>query len=156
MYNQLNLFLIYEVLRKYIQTQNIYVKNLKYTKEICIFYPKESYLFLTDIEDCGSVINNIKIMIPQVNLIHTVFNNKVKEYVENRIVNIVNKQNIIIMEKLLNNLSIIQLLDYLITNRKININTIKIICIACTNKILEVISNKYPSLKIYTTKIINH
>nr|YP_010904371.1 hypothetical protein REQ04_pgp005 [Catenella fusiformis]WCH57622.1 hypothetical protein [Catenella fusiformis] len=155
-YSQLNLFLIYEVLRRYIKIQNIYVKHLKYTKEICIFYPKESYLFLANIEEYGSTITNIKTIIPKVHVIHTIFNSKIKEYIQNSITNIIKKQKIIIIEKLLDNFSIIQLLDYLIIDNNINIDTVKIVCIACTNNILEIIGNKYPSLKIYTTKIINH
>lgn len=59
------------------------------------------------------------------------------------------------MEKLLSNFSILKLLDYLIVEHKIHINAIKIICIACTNNILEILGRQYPLLKIYTTKIIN-
>nr|QVY57956.1 uracil phosphoribosyltransferase or UMP pyrophosphorylase [Betaphycus gelatinus] len=157
-YAELNLFLIYEVLRRLIQTKTIYINNIDYIEEICIFNPQDSYLFLTNIEDCGDITSYLKTIMPRLSLVHINLNKKHyinKNYLNENIINLSNKQKIIVMEKFLNSYSIIQLIDYLIYNVKIKSNKIKLICITCTNNILDIINNKYPSLEIYTTKIIS-
>nr|QVY58161.1 uracil phosphoribosyltransferase or UMP pyrophosphorylase [Eucheuma denticulatum] len=157
-YNGLNLFLIYETLRKLVRTKTIYMKNIDYIEETSMFNPQESYLLLTNIENCSDIITYLKNIIPKLSLIHINLNKKQyinKNYLSESIINIANNQKIIIMENFLDSNSIIQLIEYLIYNIKIKDNKIKIICITCTNNILEIINNKYPLLEIYTTKIIN-
>nr|QCI06178.1 hypothetical protein [Dicranema revolutum] len=160
--SQLKLLLIYEVLRKWINIQYIYIKDLDYIKEICIYSPTESYLLLTNVESCSNIIPNIKTIMPKLSLIHTYLNLTKETYINIRencldddIIGLMNRQKIIIMENILNNYAIMQLLDYLIFKQKINIHQIKIICIICTHKILKMIGSKYPLLNIYTAKITN-
>nr|WCH56422.1 hypothetical protein [Hypnea sp.] len=155
--NQINFLLIYELLRKWIKIQNIYIKDIDYTKKISIFAPQESYLLLTNLENCCDIINNLKVIMPKLSLIHTYMSkNNNKDIRIHHTLNYDIKNNkIIIMEQILNNYSIIDLIDDLINNYQIAITCIKIICIACSNNILDIINKKYSSLEIYTTKIIN-
>nr|YP_009773986.1 uracil phosphoribosyltransferase or UMP pyrophosphorylase [Caulacanthus okamurae]QIZ74603.1 uracil phosphoribosyltransferase or UMP pyrophosphorylase [Caulacanthus okamurae] len=159
---QLNLFLIYETLKKWIKIENIYIKNIDHIKKKCIFDTQESHLLLTNIQDCSNIISNIKTILPKLYIVHTCIDEKTKQYINinddylgKDIINTIKKQKIIIIQTLLNNNSIIQLLNYLTLNHKINVNAIKIICTGCTTNILEMISNEYPSLEIYTTQIID-
>nr|QVY58362.1 uracil phosphoribosyltransferase or UMP pyrophosphorylase [Kappaphycus striatus] len=157
-YSQLNLFLIYEVLRKLVQTKKIYIKNIDYIEEIYIFNPKESYILLTNLENCGDIILYLKTIVPQLSLIHINLNKKQyinKNYLNDNIKNLEEKQKIVVIEQFLDNHSIIPLIDYLIYNIRIKSKTIKLICITCTNNILSIMNNRYPSLEIYTTKIIS-
>nr|WCH56222.1 hypothetical protein [Calliblepharis sp.] len=156
-YNQINFLLIYELLRKWIKIQNLYIKDIDYIKEISIFDPKESYLLFTNLENCCDIINNLKTIIPKLYLIHTYTNENKENYIKihpNFNYDIKNNK-IIIMEKILNNYSIINFIDNLINKYQITSTSIKIICIACNNNILKVINNKYSTLEIYTTKIIS-
>lgn len=159
--SSLGLLLIYEVIRKWIKTQNIYIKNIELTKELSLFNYKESYLIMTNLMDCNQIISGISIILPQVHLQHINLNEYKQKYINNdcidsNIINIIKTQKIIIIEKFLNNYSIIKLLDYLLSKQDINVNQIKIMCITCTNSILELLGNKYPYLEVYTTKIYSY
>nr|YP_010904169.1 hypothetical protein REQ00_pgp005 [Caulacanthus ustulatus]WCH57420.1 hypothetical protein [Caulacanthus ustulatus] len=157
---QLNLFLIYETLKKWIQIESIYIRNIDHIKKRCIFNTQESYLLLTNIQDCSNIISNIKTILPKLYIVH--INETTKQYINindnylgKDIINIIHKQKIIIIQTLLSNHSIIQLLNYLTLDHKINVSAIKIICTGCTANILELIGNEYPSLEIYAAQIIN-
>nr|WCH54830.1 hypothetical protein [Hypnea edeniana] len=158
-YNEMNFLLIYELLRKWIEVKNIYIKNIDYIKEISIFNPNESYTLFANLEKCYNIIDNLKILIPKLSIIHTYTykdencNTKIC-YHYNQEKKLKNSK-IIIVEKVLNNNSIINFVNELINQYNIQIASIKIICIACNNKVLELINKKYSNLEIYTTKIIN-
>nr|QCI07176.1 hypothetical protein [Hypnea pannosa] len=157
--NEITFLLIYELLRKWIKVKNIYIKDIDQIKEISIFDPKESYILLTNLEKCYNTINHLKILIPKLSLLHIdtykdenhntkiCFHSKQEKNLKN------NK--IIIVQKILNNNSIINFINELIHQYNIHINSIKIICIVCNKKILENINKKYSNLEIYTSKIIN-
>lgn len=91
--SQLNLYLIYEIISKDIQTQNIYIKTLGKTKQICIFDPKESYLLLTNMQNCSNIIANIQLIIPEVHFVHTHFHNITTEYIDNNYLDGIIKKN---------------------------------------------------------------
>uniref|UniRef100_UPI003001F160 hypothetical protein n=1 Tax=Anunuuluaehu liula TaxID=3049639 RepID=UPI003001F160 len=159
--SSLGFLLIYEVIRKWIKTQNIYIKNIELTKELYVFNSKESYLIIANLMDCNQIISGISLLLPQVHLQHINLNTYKKKYINNdcidsNIINIIKKQKIIIIERFLSNYSIIKLLDYLLLKQHIKISQIKIMCITCTNSICEQLGNKYQSLEIYTTKIYNY
>ena len=158
--SKINFFLIYEALRTWIKIQTIYVKEIDLIKDINIYDSNESYIIMTNITDYCSIISDIKILLPRVHLQHIHLNLKTQKDInddclEHNIITTIKKHKIIVMEKFLYNHSIIQLLDYLLLEKKINIQQIKIICTICTNSILETIGNKYPYLTIYTTKILS-
>nr|WCH55428.1 hypothetical protein [Hypnea brasiliensis] len=158
-YNEMNFLLIYELLRKWIKVKNIYIKNIYYIREISIFHPQESYTLFVNLEKCYNIINNLKILIPKLSIVHTYTykdeNDNTKIYYNSNQEKKLTNSKIIIVETILNNSSIINFVNKLINQYKINITSIKIICIACNNKVLELINKKYSNLEIYTTKIIN-
>nr|YP_010484944.1 uracil phosphoribosyltransferase [Hypnea cervicornis]UVW80638.1 uracil phosphoribosyltransferase [Hypnea cervicornis] len=158
-YDEINFLLIYELLRKWIKVTNIYIKDINQIKEISIFNPKESYTLFTNLEKCYNIINHLKILIPKLSLIHINTckdkNNNAKIYFNSNQEQYLRNNKIIIVEKILNNNSIINFVNELINDYKIHITSIKIICIVCNKKVLEVINKKYSNLEIYTTKIIN-
>lgn len=156
-FEQLHILLIYEVLRKWIKVYKIYIPYLDFIKESYIFDSKESYIIITNLMDCGNILPHINYLLPQVYIQHLNFNNQLMtnindHYFNSSIIHIIRQKKIILMDNFLK-LSIIKLLDYLIIEKQVQITQIKIICITCTNNILEKIANKYPSINIYTTKI---
>lgn len=153
----LYILLIYEVVRTWLKTSNIYIRNIDYIKPLCIFNSKESYLILTDIMSCNHAIVNIGNILPKVHIQHIdlciTSNIMINDhYLEDSILEIIQKQKIIIINNILT-YSIIQLLDYLIITKNIKITQIRIMCLLCNNNVLEKIGYKYPTLSIYTTKI---
>nr|YP_010902975.1 hypothetical protein REP59_pgp005 [Hypnea flava]WCH55029.1 hypothetical protein [Hypnea flava] len=158
-YNEMNFLLIYELLRKWIKVKNIYIKNINYIKEISIFNPSESYTLCANLEKCYNIIDHLKVLIPKLSIIHTYTytdgNCNTKIYYNSKQGKKLKNNKIIIIEQILNNNSIINLVNELINQYNIHITSIKIICIACNNRVLELINKKYSKLEIYTTKIIN-
>nr|YP_010902776.1 hypothetical protein REP55_pgp005 [Hypnea nidulans]WCH54631.1 hypothetical protein [Hypnea nidulans] len=157
-YDEINFLLIYELLRKWIKVTNIYIKDINQIKEISVFNPKESYILFTNLEKCYNIIIHLKTLIPKLSLVHI---NTYKDNNNNKIYFNSNREQyfinnkIIIVEKILNNNSIIDFVHELINDYKIQITSIKIICIVCNQKVLEIINKRYSNLEIYTTKIIN-
>lgn len=158
-YNEINFLLIYELLRKWIEVKNIYIKNIDYIQEISMFNPNESYTLFANLEKCYNIIDSLKILIPKLSIIHTYTykdrNYNAKIYYNSNQEKKLKNSKIIIIEKILSNNSIINFVTELVKQYNIHITCIKIICIACHNKILELINKKYSNLEIYTTKIIN-
>nr|YP_010902577.1 hypothetical protein REP52_pgp005 [Hypnea nidifica]WCH54432.1 hypothetical protein [Hypnea nidifica] len=158
-YNEMNFLLIYELLRKWITVKKIYIKNVDYIKEISIFNPKESYTLFANLEKCCNIIDHLKTLIPKLSIVHTDIyqdeNYNTRIYYNSKKEKKLTNSRIIIIEKILNNNSIINFINELINKYNIKITSIKIICIACNNKVLELINKKYSNLEIYTTKIIN-
>nr|WOA02398.1 uracil phosphoribosyltransferase [Gloiopeltis furcata] len=157
-YNKLNILLVYEVIRKWLTIDDIYIHYLDYTKEIYKFNKKESYLIVTDLTSCGDLMSALRLMLPQINTYHIYFNKTHNKYLHNdclynEITTIMKAQKIIIIEKFLDHDSISPLLDYLFLEKNISMHQIRLICITCKSSLLEKIARKYPHLHIYTTKI---
>lgn len=146
--------LIYETVRKWITIHYIYIKNIDSQKELYKFDPKESYRILANLVECADIVSDINTILPQMCLQHVNSNNHNKN--SYKYINIIKKEKIIIIEKFLNNYSIIRLLDYLLIEKKVQVSQIKIMCITCSNTICEYLGNKYQSLEIYTTKMYKY
>nr|YP_010903372.1 hypothetical protein REP76_pgp005 [Hypnea cornuta]WCH55825.1 hypothetical protein [Hypnea cornuta] len=158
-YSEIHFLLIYELLRKWIKVKNIYIKDINEMKEISIFNPKESYILFANMEKYYNIVNHLKILMPKLLLKHIDIykdnNDYTKIHFNSKHTNYLKNNKIIIVQKILNNNSIIYFVNQLINEYKIHINSIKIICIVCNKKILETINTEYSNLEIYTTKIIN-
>nr|QJH88382.1 hypothetical protein [Pterocladia lucida] len=143
---QLGIFLIYEILRSWIKTKEVYIKKIHTTKQINIIDPLESYSIVTDLTSSHHIITAIGSILPytqfkQINKLSTKINYHFNE-------------KIILFEKSLCNYKTLQSIDFLVRHKEIDINHIKVACIICNNKVLDQIGYIYPNLKIYTTKII--
>nr|AOM64619.1 uracil phosphoribosyltransferase [Riquetophycus sp.] len=149
------ILLVYEVVRKWMKVNNIYIKNIDNIKELTLFTPKESYLIITNLMNCGNIINEINDLLPKSYIQHLDCNqnNIINDNcLDNEIIHIIQEAKIIIIDNVLTT-STNKLLHYLTQQKQIEISQIKIICITCNNKVLETIGDKYPLLNIYTTKI---
>nr|YP_010986089.1 uracil phosphoribosyltransferase [Polyopes affinis]WOL37007.1 uracil phosphoribosyltransferase [Polyopes affinis] len=153
---QLGFLMIYEVMRTWMQVQNIYIKKINQTKQLCILKKEESYIVFTDLINSHNIITEAIDLIPQVELNHVNFEQKSipNENIHySSQVEIKQKQKVIIINLKFNNNKIIHFLDYLIIKKHVKISQIKIICITCKHQVLEKMGNKYPALNIYTTNI---
>nr|YP_009332614.1 hypothetical protein [Membranoptera weeksiae]AHZ94628.1 hypothetical protein [Membranoptera weeksiae] len=154
-YKYISLFLFYEMMRKHLQIKIIYIKRISYVQ---IFYMLESnkeYYIITNLLNTYNVIGEIKILMPNIKILH--INNQTQSLSQelNDIKYSINKmKKIIILENILYQSSIIELITFLIKEHKIYIENIHIVCIACYNQILDQLGKKYPQLNIYTTQII--
>nr|YP_009296295.1 uracil phosphoribosyltransferase [Sebdenia flabellata]AOM65230.1 uracil phosphoribosyltransferase [Sebdenia flabellata] len=160
-YKQLGTLLIYEVMRAWIKTQNLYIKKINYIKELCVFDKKESYFVITDLTESYKMLTNTSLLFPEVEIEHISLSKEIYKINNMRIYKLIEKKiknntKILILQSHLNNYRIIKILDYLIAQNNFYIKQIKILCITCNNKIIEKIGYKYPNLKIYTTKIIDN
>nr|YP_009244162.1 uracil phosphoribosyltransferase or UMP pyrophosphorylase [Gelidium elegans]AMK96404.1 uracil phosphoribosyltransferase or UMP pyrophosphorylase [Gelidium elegans] len=144
---QLGTFLIYEAVRKWISLKNIYIKKINYIQQLKVHYPLESYLIISDLTTSHSIITNAAKLFPYIQ-----FKDISNIYEQ---VNYRKNEKSFFFEKSLCNYNTIKSIDYLIQYRGINVNQMKVACIICNNKVLNLIGESYPGLEIYTTKIIN-
>lgn len=150
----LGYLLIYETIRRWVNIHYIYIKNIESYKEIYKFDTQESYIILTDLIECNDIISNISTILPKMGLQHINFKNNQQDNYE--YIQTIGKEKIIIVEKFLNNYSVIRLIDYLVKKQKIKSSQIKIMCVTCSHSICEYLGNQYQSLEIYTTKIYKY
>nr|UAD87301.1 hypothetical protein [Gracilaria pacifica] len=147
----LGMLIFYETLRKWLKIDNIYIKKIDMLQESHLSNQLDKYLVITNIIECYNILADVERILPESYLQHIDLNDinaisnyhkKLKEY------------KIIIFEKFLKNYAIIEIINYLQINNKINLNDVKIICLTCSNNVLKYLAKKYPQLNIYTIKII--
>nr|QCI04796.1 hypothetical protein [Bornetia secundiflora] len=158
-YKNLGLLLIYEITRKYIQIQTIYIKNINTYKEISLLKPYQHYYIFTNLQDTYKMLSEIELIVPNIQIFDIEYKNiSAIQNDQNLINNFIHYEQtntqIIILDNVLKESHIIQLIKYLNLYKAIPISRIHIACIACYNHILNIIGMQYPELKIYTTKII--
>lgn len=142
---------IYEILRKYMTTQILHIKLLNGSKKIETVDIKKKYIILTNISDTYSMINDIEYITSNIQIIHTEYeeNNKIKNYINK----ISQNSYIFIIEKNTKNYKIINLIEYLRKINHIKLKNISIGNIFSDSKTLKMLGEKYPEIKVYTTKI---
>nr|YP_010619566.1 hypothetical protein orf182 [Xiphosiphonia pinnulata]WAX03579.1 hypothetical protein orf182 [Xiphosiphonia pinnulata] len=154
-YKYIGFLLIYEIFRKYIEINKIYIKQINNIKLIDVINKNKKYLILTDISNTYDIINNIKEILPEVHIIHVDYQDtyKIEESLKNLKIDI-NISKILIVEKIINNDTIINLIKYLKKKKNLHSKDINIGCIISNEETLNKMGNHYPELKVYTTKII--
>lgn len=155
-YRHLGILLIYEVSRKLITMNSLYIKKMNYTKELSLPNNQEQNYICTPLNTTYQIVSDINLLLPQMQIIDTgqdlkSFKNNFKTYT-----NQVNKTKIkiIILETILYESRVLNLIQYLNAEESIPVNNIHIACIVCYNTVLNLIGLHYSQLKIYTTKII--
>lgn len=146
--------IIYEIFRKYISIENVYIKLTEGTKIVEIIDTKKRYVLLADISNTYNMLTDITSITSNFELHHVNYENKneIKNYVKNIYSNNSNIS-IFIIEKITKNYKIINLIEYLVKEKKFSLDNISICNIFSSSGILKEIGQKYPKLKIYTTKI---
>nr|YP_009399006.1 uracil phosphoribosyltransferase [Cliftonaea pectinata]ARW68066.1 uracil phosphoribosyltransferase [Cliftonaea pectinata] len=158
-YKHIGLFLLYEVLRKQIKIEKIYVKYTYSIKDLCLISPCTKNCILTNLKDTYSMLGDIKILMPSIEIINVKYDNYKLDIIDKtKLLKLQEKYNnlkILILENNLKNDTIINLIDNLKNENKILIKDIKIACITSYYEILNKLGKIYPKLVIYTTKIVN-
>nr|YP_010619760.1 hypothetical protein orf186 [Tayloriella tenebrosa]WAX03773.1 hypothetical protein orf186 [Tayloriella tenebrosa] len=154
-YRYIGFLFIYEIFRKYIDINKIYIKQVKNIKLIHAINNNKKYLILTNILNTYDMINDIKIVVPEVNIINVNYesNDKIEESLKNLTIDL-QISKILIIEKIINDDKIIKLIKYLKKQKNLHSKDINIGCIISKEKTLNQMGNHYPELKVYTTKII--
>lgn len=153
-HSKIMIFLIYELFRKTILIQNIYINKLDTITHLVKMNSMQKNYVFTNIIENFDIIHEISITFPQTEIQH--YNtNKTSHLIHINKCNFNNIANIIIVEKFLDKYDIIRFLEYLINHINIEEKQIIIACITCNNQIIERISEKYNHIRLYTTQIIN-
>nr|YP_009293735.1 uracil phosphoribosyltransferase [Rhodymenia pseudopalmata]AOM64417.1 uracil phosphoribosyltransferase [Rhodymenia pseudopalmata] len=159
-YKNLGLLMIYEVVRKYIKTEKIHIKAIDCIEEFCILSQEVSCLILADIKKSYSIISDITWIFPEIHIqpIYFSINENIlnQSDIKNKIKSINGKKIILLMQSHLDDYSSIEILDYLTKYEKINIESIRIVCITCDNQIIGKIGKKYPKLTMYASKVTDN
>nr|WMP12365.1 Uracil phosphoribosyltransferase [Laurencia verruciformis] len=154
-YKNIGLLLMYEILRKYIKIQNVYIKSLYSTKELKLISYDEKYLIFTDISNNYEMISGIKTLIPNIDIININYINITNEQNPTKEIEKVSANTqIFILEEQLKNINIISIIKYITLIYQIPINQINIACIRSDQTILKQLGNIYPKVKVYTTQIL--
>lgn len=154
-FKYIGLLLIYEIFRQNIITDKIYIKYIKQIKSLDVISKNKKYLILTNISETYDMISDIKILMPNIKVIHTDYQNKnsIKNSLQNLILDSKTSE-VFIIEKVIKNDEIIKLIEYLNNEKKINNKNIKIGSIMINENTLKKIGCEYSELQIYTIKII--
>nr|YP_009398148.1 uracil phosphoribosyltransferase [Gredgaria maugeana]ARW67334.1 uracil phosphoribosyltransferase [Gredgaria maugeana] len=154
-YKYLGLLLIYEIFRKYIDIKKIYIKQIKNIKYYNIINKNKKYFILTNISKTYDIINEIKVIVPQIQIIHIDYSDikKIEKSVKNLTIDI-EQDKILIIEKITNNSTVINLIKYLTKQKNLQSKHIYIGSIISNEETLNEIGSNYPKLTVYTTKII--
>nr|QCI04987.1 hypothetical protein [Callithamnion tetricum] len=147
----LGFLIFYESMRKWLNIEKLYLQNIKSVQELYIFNPQKSYFLITNFQQTYSMLEYIQQLIPQIKIYHVEKNINLNNELHN---SINEKTHIVIFEKFLEENNILNYIYFLNKNCKIMITQMTILCFTCHNKILDKIGQKYPTLNIYTAKII--
>lgn len=153
-YKYLGLLLIYEMLRRYIKTTQIYIKLLDEIKNLSMTNTKEKYVLFTNISYTYNMLTDIEIIFPHLTIININYKNPETIYSSTKNLKIdLNNANVFILEKFTESIEVLNLLKYLRSREDVLSERINIACITSNNEILEKIGREYPQLKMYTVKI---
>ena len=144
-------------MRKNLSIKNIYIKQILNLKTIYTSEPNQQNYMITNLSKTYFVIEEINTIIPNFNIIN-IDHFDSKEIIEKKFNATIKHKTkitkIIIFDILFTNINIIKLVETLINTMRIKVEELDLACIACSKKILNEISYKYPNLNIYTAKII--
>nr|YP_010199086.1 hypothetical protein LK147_pgp005 [Hydropuntia urvillei]UAD88535.1 hypothetical protein [Hydropuntia urvillei] len=147
----LGMLILYEILRKWLKINNIYIKKFNVLQEKYFTNHLNKYLIISNIIENYNILSYIDKILPKNNLTHVDYDKKINLY---NCKKELQEHKIIIFEKYIKNYKMIKMIKYLNENNKIKLANIIIVCLTCSNKVLNYIAQKYPKLNIYTTKII--
>nr|ARW64255.1 uracil phosphoribosyltransferase [Chondria sp. (in: red algae)] len=156
-YKNIGLLLIYEVLRKYINVNKVYIKLMYSTKSLHFNEKNRNYIILTDLSNNYEMLGEIKILLPKIDIIDIKDTNSniFESYIENRKIKYKTKNTeIFILQQKLENINVIQIIKRLTLKYQAPINHINVACIISSKEILNILAYEYPKLKVYTTEII--
>nr|YP_010619178.1 hypothetical protein orf186 [Pterosiphonia complanata]WAX03191.1 hypothetical protein orf186 [Pterosiphonia complanata] len=154
-YKYIGFLFIYEIFRKYIEIKKIYIKEIKNVNSVNLINKNTKHFILTDISNNYDIINDIKTILPEIQIIHVNYQSTetTEKSLKHLTINL-KRSKILIIEKITNNNTIINLLKYLKNKKHLHSKDINIGSIISDEETLNNIGSHYPELKVYTTKII--
>lgn len=157
---QTSLWLLFEMMRKYVNRTHLYIKYFNCINEIDLLTGKQAYTVISDIKLMQLITQDIYFFMPDCH-IHPVYIYQIHQKWEiNSHINLtpsrlIANQNIIIIEPYLEKERTILLIN-LIHKNIISISQINICCIICPTETLQFINKHYPKINIYTAKITHN
>lgn len=154
-YRYLGFLILYEMFRKNLKIKNLHIKTVKGINILNVIDNTFKYIILTNIIETYSIINEIKLVLPNITIIHVEYenfnnlNDRMRELNHNY-----RNANIFIIEKKTESDKITYIIDYLKKEKNVSLDNINIGNILSDSIALEKIGQKYPEIKIYTTQII--
>nr|YP_009313808.1 Uracil phosphoribosyltransferase [Helminthocladia australis]SCW22062.1 Uracil phosphoribosyltransferase [Helminthocladia australis] len=156
--NRINMALIYEASRKSLKTEKLYIKCINNIEEVSLISKRNFYLFCSDLHISQGISKEAKYLIPNINIYNFLlyFKNKQWDILKSHSIlpKVLKNSDIIILEKQLDTAKLIPVLEYALQHEDSN-TTLQICCTKCKQIELEVLSNIYPKLSIYTCFIEN-
>lgn len=157
---ELGSLLIYETIRKWLLIRDLYVRYVDTFKKIEFIDTQESYIVITSTYQNYNLVYEANNLLPNCHVIFIQW-----KYIENiqsivsrefnyQVRSIDKSKKIIIVEKYINGFFIIDLINYLIQNKEMEISQIRLTALTCHINILERLSQKYPGLRLYIVHII--
>ena len=107
------ILLVYEVVRKWITINTVYIQNIDNFTELNLFNSQESYLIITNLMNCGNIIHDLNDMLPKSYIQHINLNRENiidDNCLDHEITNIIQETKILIIYNVLTK-SIRKLLD---------------------------------------------
>jgi uracil phosphoribosyltransferase len=156
---KIGVVLLYEATRRSLSTHTIYVAGIEGIAEVSLFPKQSSYNIIADMYLSRILYDDIYELIPSVKIYpvytkmddnQSIFNQNFGSIPQS----FGDGQAMIIMERHLEIDRLFAMIELLL-QRGASIQQIQICCILCSTDILQTIGKRYPSLNIYTTKIID-
>lgn len=151
---ELGLLILYEAIRNWIKTYQLTIPQINYKKETIIINPKESFIIISNTLQYLSLIQDIQLILPNSQL--KLIENNQYYTLQTNLPEINYNTKIIIITYQIQLKYTLDLLDYFLHKKNIQIDKIRLICIHCQTDQLIEISKKHNKLNIYTTQIINN
>nr|YP_009392994.1 uracil phosphoribosyltransferase [Caloglossa intermedia]ARW61556.1 uracil phosphoribosyltransferase [Caloglossa intermedia] len=154
----LGFLLFYEIMRKNFYTRTVYIKQISDSKTVFMPDPQKQNYIITNLLDTYSIVSKITEIIPNLNIIN-ISQPDISQETTGKIQEILKynrkfEKKIVIFETTLIQNYTTHLIEFLINKLKISIKEIDIACLICSHQVLNKISQKYPQLNIYTTRIM--
>lgn len=149
------LLLTYEAVRDWIQIYRLNIRQIKSEYKFTAIDPKESFVIIINKLEYFSYFHEIKNLLPKIDFV-LIREDEVDK--TNKIISEVTKidkhTKVIIVLDELRSAYIIKTAEYLIEEKQISANQIRLISTLCTEDEIVRLSQKHNCLNIYTSKIL--
>lgn len=157
---KISICLIFEIMRKSISLNTLYIKQLHYITKIHLLPSQLSYIIISDVHSMHIIDQDTFFLIPEC-ILHSVYfykNNNawaIKYMFNNVSKDLFLNKKIIVFEPYLDKARTTLLISCITKYTKC-IDQIQICCIICPIDVLQFINKSYSNITIYTAKVIDN